>query len=369
MRHIKQFMQLYIALLRPFAKMDAIKFRSVIYYFWKNGKKAEEIHQELLSTEGNSAPNLSFIYRWIHNFKCGRMDVLDEKPGGQPYYVISEVLVAEVKKLVDEDGRATCSWLADTLGYSKSTIQRILHDHLEYRKLSARWVPRMLTDAQRARRVECSRLLKEIILLAPEEFVLRYVTVDETWIYYYDPESKQQSKQWKPRGSNPPLKFKAQRSADKVLATIFWDADGIIFIDYLEKGKTINGAYYANLIRRLRQELIKKRRGKVTRGVLLHQDNAPPHTSQVAKAAIEESGFQLIDHPPYSPDMAPSDYFLFPNLKSYLRGKRFESNYDVISCVNEYFEGKDKSYFREGVLKLEKCCDKCVEVEGHYIEK
>ena len=335
----------------------------------EKGKSPEEIHRELVESDGTSAPKLTYIYSWTRMFKYGRTDVLDEKPGGQPYYVISEELVAAVKKLVDEDGRATLSWLAETLGYSITTMWKILHDHLGYRKLSARWVPQMLTDAQLARRVECSALLKERILLAPEDFVFRYVTVDETWIYHYDPESKQQSKQWKSRGSKPPIKFKTQHSADKVLATIFWDAEGIIFIDYLDKGKTVNGAYYANLVRRLRQELIKKRRGKVTRGVLLHQDNAPPHTSQVAKAAIQESGFELIDHPPYSPDMAPSDYFLFPNLKSCLRGKRFESNYDVISCVNEHFEGKDKGYFREGVLKLEKRCDKCIKVEGHYIEK
>ena len=100
-----------------------------------------------------------------------------------------------------------------------------------------------------------------------------------------------------------------------------------------------------------------------------HDKPSPPHTSQVAKSAIEESGFELIDNPPYSPDMAPSDYFLFPNLKSCLRDERFESNSYVISCVNEHFEGKDKGYFRKGVVKLEQRCDKCIEVEGHYIEK
>ena len=158
---------------------------------------------------------------------------------------------------------------------------------------------------------------------------------------------------------------RTQASADKVLATIFWEADGIIFIDYLQKGKTINGVYYANLIHRLRQELLKKRRGKITRGVLLHQDNAPPHTSQGCHRRI---GLWINRSSPHSLDMAPSDYYLFPNLKKYLRGKRFYANSEVIRCVNEHFEGKVKGYFR-GVLKLQSRCDKCIEVEWQYIEK
>ena len=221
MTNIKKVMLLYIALIRAFTKMEAIKFRSIFFYFWKNGDKAKEIHQKLLETEGNSAPNYQYITHWIREFKSGRTDVLNAKPVGHRDFVISEEFVAAVKKLVDEDGRVTVTWLAETFNTSYSIMWRIMHDHLGYRKLSARWVPRMLTDAQRAQRVACSRRIKELFLLLPEEFVFRYVTVDETWIYHYDPESKQQSKQWKPRGSTPPLKFKTQHSADKVLATIF----------------------------------------------------------------------------------------------------------------------------------------------------
>ena len=69
------------------------------------------------------------------------------------------------------------------------------------------------------------------------------------------------------------------------MASIFWDCQGIIMVDYLEEGRAINGDYYAEVLRRLRQEIVKKRRGKLTRGVLLLQDNAPAHTSQVAMTA------------------------------------------------------------------------------------
>ena len=117
------------------------------------------------------------------------------------------------------------------------------------------------------------------------------------------------------------------------MASIFKDSQRVIMIDhYLEQGRTIYGAYYAGELRRLRQEM----RGKLTRCVLLLQVNAPAHTSQVAMTAATECGFEILPHPPYSPDMAPSDFYLFPILKSHLRGIQYGSNEGVIEAVNEY---------------------------------
>ena len=72
----------------------------------------------------------------------------------------------------------------------------------------------------------------------------------------------------------------------------------------------------------LRRAIKSKRPGKLTKGVLLHQDNAPALKSLVAMSAVHNCGFELIDHPPYSPDLATSDYFLLPNLKKNFAGKR-----------------------------------------------
>ena len=80
---------------------------------------------------------------------------------------------------------------------------------------------------------------------------------------------------------------------------------------------------------------------KLTRGILLFEDNAPAHTSQVAMTAATEWGFEVLSHPPYSPDMAPSDFYLFPKLKSNLRGTQFGSNEGIIAAVNEYLEDQD----------------------------
>jgi len=138
--------------------------------------------------------------------------------------------------------------------------------------------------------------------------------MDETWLYHYDPETKQQSMEWWHSGSPRPKKFRVQKSAGKVLALIFWDQDGILLIDYFPKGQTINMEYYSSLLVQLKDILKEKCRGKVTKGILFLHDNAPAHWALTTQKKLLYLGFQCLDHPLYSPDLALSDYDLFPGL-------------------------------------------------------
>ena len=125
----------------------------------------------------------------------------------------------------------------------------------------------------------------------------RLVTMDETWLYHYDPETKQQSMELRHSGSLRPKKFRVQKSAGKVLASIFWDQDGILLNDYLPKGQTINSEYYSSLLVPLKDILKEKRRGKFTKGVLFLHDNAPAHRALAAQKKLAYLGFQCLDHP------------------------------------------------------------------------
>ena len=124
-------------------------------------------------------------------------------------------------------------------------------------------------------------------------------------------------------------------------------------MDYLQQGRMINGAYYAAELRRLRQKIARKWRGKLTRGVPLLQDNETAHTLQIAMTATIECGFEVLPHLTYSPDMVPSDFYMFPKLKSNLRGTQFRSNEGVIAAVNEYLNDQEKYFYLEGISKLE----------------
>ena len=216
------------------------------------------------------------------------------------------------------------------------------------RKLTARWVPKSFSDEQMATRASvCSALLKR--LRSKEDFLLRLVT----WVYYYEPENKAQSRQWVGPGSLRPKKFKTQPFAGKVMATLFWDAEGVIILDFLPKRSTITGVYYANLLDQLRTAICEKRRCKLSKGVLLQLDNARVHICEVARDAVKRNGYELIPHPAYSPDLAPSDFFLFPNLKKDIRGLHFRSGEEVVTDVEEWVKGKDPDFFSSGLMALE----------------
>jgi len=103
----------------------------------------------------------------------------------------------------------------------------------------------------------------------------RLVTMDETWLYHYSPETKQKSMEWRQSGSPRPKKFQVQESAGKVLASIFWDQDGILLIDYVPKGQTINAEYYSSLLVQLKNILKEKRRGKVIKGAFVLARQCP----------------------------------------------------------------------------------------------
>jgi len=126
------------------------------------------------------------------------------------------------------------------------------------------------------------------------------------------------------------------------MVSVFWNSEGVLLTDYLEKGK--KGVYYAVLIRKLREVIKEKRWGKLTQGELLHHDYAPAHTSHVATTTIHDCGFKLLSHPLYSPDLAPSDFHLFQHLKKSLRGRAFEDDEDVTVAVNEWTEEQDQFF-------------------------
>ncbi|XP_046562536.1 histone-lysine N-methyltransferase SETMAR-like [Haliotis rubra] len=150
--------------------------------------------------------------------------------------------------------------------------------------------------------------------------------------------------EWKHAKSPPTKKFKSSRLTRKVMVIIFWNSQGIIHIDYLPRGTTMNEEYHGIIVR---QSIKKKRQGKLRRGVLLHQDNAPVHTSRVSLAAVDECGFEILPHPPYSPDLAPTDYHLFPNVKKHHRGRRFEDDHELTTAVETWIQDQEKDFYRQ----------------------
>jgi len=143
---------------------------------------------------------------------------------------------------------------------SKEHVGYILHEELDMKKLCTRWVQHMLTADQKCTRMKISDQCLECFNKNETDFVCRFITMDETWIHHYTPEFKQQSKQWTEAGCSAPKKTRSVPSVGRVMASVFWDADGILFIDYLEKGKTVTREYYSSVLTRLDEKIREKRK-------------------------------------------------------------------------------------------------------------
>ena len=126
---------------------------------------------------------------------------------------------------------------------------------------------------------------------------------------------------------------------------MFWDQDGILLIVYLPKGQTINAEYYSSLLVQLKDILKEKRQGNFNKLVLFLHDNAPAHQALATRKKLAYPGFQYLDHPTYSPDLAPSDYHLFPGLKKILKDHHFSSDSEVIASEETWLDAPNSEYF------------------------
>ena len=225
-----------------------VEYHAVIQYLYLKGKTGQEIHCELTNGYGSSASPYAQVKFWVEEFKCSRMSLEDETRSGRPSDATDEEMCNKVRDLVYSDRRIKVEEIANALHISHGSISTTLHDHLGMHKLTARWVSKSLSDEQMATRASVYSALLKPFRSKEDDYLSRLMTVDETWVHYYEPENKAQSRQSVGPGSLRPKKFKTQPSAGKVMATVFWDAQGIIMLDFLAKKSIITGAYYVKLL-------------------------------------------------------------------------------------------------------------------------
>jgi histone-lysine N-methyltransferase SETMAR len=163
-----------------------------------------------------------------------------------------------------------------------------------------------------------------------------------------------------------------QKFEGKFLASVFWDQDGILLIDYLQKDQTINAEYYLSLLVQLKDTLKEKRRGKVTKGVLFLHDSASAHGALASQKTLGYLDFQCLDHPHYSPDLATSDLQPVPWTCEGGRGgggrsRHFSSYADVIA-VETWLDGQHSELFLSGLQKLEQRAKSWIELRMECVE-
>ncbi|GFV99515.1 mariner Mos1 transposase [Trichonephila clavipes] len=121
----------------------------------------------------------------------------------------------------------------------------------------------------------------------------------------------------------------------------------------LVTSQTLNSDIYCQQLNPLKLAIDQKRPELANRrGVEFHEDNARTHTSVVTCQKLWELGWEVLMHPPYSPELAPSDYHLFPTLKNFLSDKKLVSREDCENRLLEFFANKDQNFYERSIMKL-----------------
>jgi len=176
---------------RDFNNMET---RAVIkVFFFLQGKAPKEIHAILKETLGEHAPSYATAKNWVAHFKRGDFSTCDALRTGRPKTATTPEIIDQIHEIILEDRCISAKSIAEQLGISRERVGSIIHDDLNTRKLSAKWVLKCLTADQNRQRCQSSVQIFGIFGRDPNDFLSRLVTMDETWLYHYEPKPKQQS--------------------------------------------------------------------------------------------------------------------------------------------------------------------------------
>ena len=148
------------------------------------------------------------------------------------------------------------------------------------------------------------------------------------------------------------------------MLSIWLAVDGPIYWELLPEGQTINGERYVKQLRSLKEEV--DRSALKDKKIYYHHDNARPHVDKLVKQELGKYGWTILPHPPYSPDIAQSDYRLFSDLTHALRERSFTTRGSLEAALKQYFAARPAGFYRQGIHKLPQRWQYIVDNDGAY---
>lgn len=334
--------------------------REALLFCFNLKKSASDGHLLLCEAYGEHALSIKTCEFWFRRFKSGDFDTSDKAREGRPVTFED----AELEALLDQDSCQTQEELAETFGVTHQAISNRLKNMNMVQK-QGNWVPYELKPRDVERRFfTCELLLQK---QNRKSFLHRIVTGDEKWIHYDNPKRK---KSWGKPGHASTSMAKPNIHGKKLMLCIWWDQHGVIYFELLQPNETINGERYQQQLMQLSRALKVARPQYAERHdkVIFQHDNARPHVAKVVKETLTALRWDVLPHPPYSPDIAPSDYHLFRSMSHGLAEQRFTSYDDTKKWVDDWIASKDEKFFKHGIHMLPERWAKIVANDGQYFE-
>lgn len=334
--------------------------RELLIFFFHSKKSATDAHQSLCEVYGDDVLSASACKYWFRRFNGNDFDIKDKQRSGQPEAVTD----AELEAILEEDPCQTQEQLAEIFGVTQQAISLRLKA-LGMVQKQGNWIPYELKPRDVERRLcMCEQMLQR---QQRKGFLHRIVTGDEKWIYYDNPKRK---KSWGKPGHVSESTPEPNIHGSKLLLCIWWDQLGVIYHDLLKPNETITGDRYKTQLISMSRALREKRPQYTERHdkVILLHDNARPHNAQVVKQYLKEQNWEILSHPPYSPDIAPSDFHLFRSMAHELNDQRFCNYDDCKKWIDSWIGARELDFWRRGIAILPERWAKVVASDGQYFE-
>ena len=331
-------------------------FRHILLYYFRKGKNTSQAQKKLCAVY--EALKERQCRNWFVRFRSGDFSLKNAQRSGRPI----EVDETHIKAIIDSDRHSTTRDIAEKLNVSHTCIEKKLK-MLGYVKKLDLWLPHQLKEIHLTQRINiCDSLLKRNEF---DPFLKNLITGDEKWIVYNNVNRK---RSWVMQDEPAQTTSKAEIHQKKIMLSVWWDYKGILYFELMPQNQTINSNVYVQQLAKLNDAIQEKRPVLSNRkGVVFHHDNAKPHTSLVTRQKLLELGWDVLSHPPYSPDLAPSDYHLFRSMQNSLNGKIFNNADDVRSHLIQFFDSKDQKFYERGIFTLPERWQKVIDKNGQYL--
>jgi len=238
------------------------------------------------------------VFEWFAWFKRGELSVEDHPHSGRLSTSRTDKNVVKIREKINADRQYTTDEISEATAVSWSSCRQILTVDLNMRRVATKFVPCLLTQDQKNTRMTLCQELKNQIESNPN-FLSKVITGDKSWCYGYEPETKQASSQWKTPTSPRLKKARQVRSNAKTMLIVFFEVRGIVHREFIPPGQTVNQEYYLEVLRRLRENVQRKRPELWRSGNwFLYHDNAPAHTALSVIRYLASLGWTVVPHPP-----------------------------------------------------------------------
>ncbi|CAF0880875.1 unnamed protein product [Rotaria sordida] len=315
-----------------------IKIRTIF------GINPKTIHEELAIALGPNAPSYPTVTEWAKRFREGREDVNDDPRSGRPVSELTDENIELVREVITNDPHSTYDDIIAETFLSHGTIERIIHDCLQMKKITSQWVPHQLTDEQKQERVKLCR--ENLAKFRDGSYRLCDIkTGNETWIYHRQIHRKSTNASWVGEDESPTTIVRRGKFEPKNLFSVFFKSNSPVLIDAVDEGKTMDHNYYIeNCLKPVVKEIWKQRKS----------------------AGTKEQHINIMSHPPYSPDLAPCDYWLNDYIKRNLTDQPDEKS--LARVVSKVMKKIPKEEFKKTFDKLLERMELCINNHGDYFE-